>query len=141
MRQHSSRRGAGWRIGKSRVSEYSSTARLAGNPRGGAPAAAASSLRVELAASARLALPVVGLQLGLMLMGTVDAAMLGHLSAGALAARGPIGHIVSFTLLIFGIGLLSALDPLVSQAWGAGDLRAIGGHLQRGILLAALPGL
>jgi MATE family multidrug resistance protein len=117
------------------MSSYSSPAR-SGQPRDGAPAAGAPSLRAELAASARLALPVVGVQLGLMLMGTVDSAMLGHLSAGALAA-GAIGHIVSFTLLISGIGLLSALDPLVSQAWGAGDLRAIGGHLQRGILLAA----
>jgi MATE family multidrug resistance protein len=94
-------------------------------------------VRAELAASVRLALPVVAVQLGLMLMGAVDTAMLGHLSAGALAA-GAIGHIVSFSMLIFGTGSLSALDPLISQAWGAGDLRAIGGHLQRGILLAAV---
>jgi MATE family multidrug resistance protein len=120
------------------MSKQSPATRPPGDPRAaGEPADGARALRAELAASARLALPVVAVQLGLMLMGTVDAALLGHLSAGALAA-GAIGHIVSYTVLILGLGMLSALDPLVSQAWGAGDLRAIGGHLQRGVLLAAV---
>src|SRR5260370_28557313 len=89
----------------------------------------------ELRASARLALPVIAVQLGVMLMSTVDTAMLGHLSAEALASAA-IAHVVSITLLMFGPGTLSALDPLVSQAFGAGDRRAPGGHLQRGLVLA-----
>lgn len=67
-------------------------------------------------------------------MGVVDTVMLGHLSASALAA-GALGHIVSFALLIFGFGTLSALDPLISQAHGAGDTRAVGEHLERGAVL------
>ena len=55
-----------------------------------------------------------------MLMGVVDTMMLGHLSAEALAAGG-LGHIVTTTFMLFGYGLLSALDPLVAQAHGAGD--------------------
>jgi MATE family multidrug resistance protein len=89
----------------------------------------------ELQASTHLALPVIAVQLGTMLMSTVDTAMLGHLSAEALASAS-IAHIVSITLLMFGAGTLSALDPLVSQAFGAGDRRAAGGHLQRGLVLA-----
>src|ERR1700731_1401936 len=64
----------------------------------------------ELRASARLALPVVAVQLGMLLMGPVDTIMLGRLSAQALAA-GAIGNIVSFTLLMFAAGTLAALDP------------------------------
>ncbi|HLX10727.1 MAG TPA: MATE family efflux transporter [Thermoanaerobaculia bacterium] len=89
----------------------------------------------ELGASFRLALPVVGVQLGMLMMGLVDTAMLGHLSARALASAS-IAHIISFTLLIFGAGTLSALDPLISQAFGAGDRAAVGAHLRRGLALA-----
>jgi multidrug resistance protein, MATE family len=92
--------------------------------------------RTELAAAARLATPVALAQLGMMSMGVVDTIMLGHLSANALAA-GALGHMVNITLLMVGYGVLSALDPLVAQAYGAGDRRAVGNHLQRGIVMAA----
>ncbi|MBV8199419.1 MAG: hypothetical protein JOZ15_02240, partial [Acidobacteria bacterium] len=75
------------------------------------------------------------MQLGIMLMGTVDTAMLGRFSAAALASAA-IAHVVSITLLVFGAGTLSALDPLISQAFGAGDRRAVGEHLRRGLILA-----
>lgn len=93
------------------------------------------SLRTELAAVARLATPVALVQVGTMLMGVVDTMMLGHLSAQALAA-GALGHIVTVTCLMMGYGFISALDPLVAQAYGAEDARALGGHLQRGFVLA-----
>jgi MATE family, multidrug efflux pump len=94
------------------------------------------SFRTELSAAARLAAPVALVQLGMMLMGVVDTIMLGHLSAGALAA-GALGHMVTISLLMIGYGVLTALDPLVSQAFGAGDHRAVGDHLQRGLVMAA----
>jgi MATE family multidrug resistance protein len=93
------------------------------------------SMGGELRGSVRLALPVIAVQLGILLMGTVDTAMLGRVSAAALAAAA-IAHIVSITLLYFGAGVLASLDPLVSQAFGAGDREAVGGHLQRGLVLA-----
>lgn len=93
------------------------------------------AFRTELAAAARLATPVALVQLGMMLMGVVDTIMLGHLSAGALAA-GALGHMVTITLLMMGYGVLTALDPLVAQAHGAGDARAVGDHLQRGFVMA-----
>src|SRR5436305_11992782 len=75
-------------------------------------------LREELGAVARLALPVVAVQLGLMFMGVVDTMMLGRVSPQAMAAGG-LGNSVSFSLLVGAVGILMAVDPLVSQAHGA----------------------
>jgi len=94
-----------------------------------------SALRTEIAASARLAAPVAAIQLGIMLMGVIDTMMLGHLSAQALAA-GALGNAITICALMFGYGILSALDPLMSQAYGARDAAAIGDHLQRGLVMA-----
>lgn len=94
-----------------------------------------SNLKGELAATLRLATPVALVQLGMMLMGVVDTLMLGRLSATGLAA-GALGHICTAFLLMLGSGILAALDPLVAQAYGAGDREAVGAHLQRGIVLA-----
>jgi MATE family multidrug resistance protein len=105
-----------------------------------APADRRAALRRELRAAVRLSIPVAMVQLGTMLMGVVDTIMLGHLSAGALAA-GALGHVISFTLLILGSGTLTVLDPLISQAYGAGEHRAISAHFQRGLVLAAALGL
>lgn len=98
------------------------------------------NLTAELAATTRLATPVVLVQLGTMLMGVVDTLMLGRVSAAALAA-GALGHISTVFFLIFGSGVLAALDPLVAQAHGAGDRAAVGAHLQRGAVLAVALGL
>jgi MATE family multidrug resistance protein len=89
----------------------------------------------ELGAVVRLALPVVSVQLGLMLMGFVDTLMLGRVSARALASGG-LGNSISFSVLIGAIGILMALDPLISQAHGAEDREAITDHLERGLVLA-----
>lgn len=101
------------------------------------PVAPESPFRRELSAVVRLALPVAGGQIGLMLMGVVDTLMLGHYSAAALAGSS-VGHITTGVLLMFGWGVLSALDPLVAQAHGAGDRAAVAGHFVRGAVLACL---
>src|SRR5690606_30088498 len=43
-----------------------------------------------------------------------------------------------FSISIFGMGVLFALDPIVSQALGAGDELAVRRGLQRGLVLALL---
>lgn len=93
--------------------------------------------RREFAAATRLAAPVALVQLGMMLMGVVDAMMLGRVSAAALAS-GALGHIVSIALIMFGSGVLAALDPLIAQAHGAGDHRAVAAHFQRGVVMAGM---
>ncbi len=91
--------------------------------------------RAEFRALLELAFPVVLVQVGLMFMGVVDSIMVGRLSAVALAAVA-LGNLCFFTISIGGIGILLALDPVISQAVGAGDEPAIARGLQRGLLLA-----
>jgi MATE family multidrug resistance protein len=74
-------------------------------------------------------------QLGMVSLGVVDSIMVGHLSEVALAAVG-VGSTYTFGTMIFGQGILHALDPLVSQAHGAGDEDSIALAWKRGLVLA-----
>ena len=87
-----------------------------------------------------LALPVAAVQVGMMAMGVVDTVMVGHYSARDLAAVA-LGNLYFFTAAVFPMGVLMALDPVVSQAVGAGDQPAVGRALQRGGLLALVLGV
>jgi MATE family multidrug resistance protein len=91
--------------------------------------------RTDFAELLQLAIPIVIVQLGLMLMGVVDTVMVGRLSAAALAAVA-IANIYFFTVTIFGLGTLLALDPIIAQALGARDELAVERGLQRGLVLA-----
>jgi MATE family multidrug resistance protein len=93
--------------------------------------------RSDLDAMLRLAVPVVVVQVGMMLLGVVDTMVVGHLSSEALAAVA-LGHVGVIAVSSFSMGFLLALDPLVSQAVGAGDDEAIRRSMQRGLLLAAI---
>ena len=84
----------------------------------------------ELRALARLALPIVVVQVGLMFMGVVDTIMVGRVSPQALGAVA-LGNLYFFATAIFGMGVLLALDPVVSQAVGARDEPAISRALRR----------
>ncbi len=83
----------------------------------------------------RLALPVVGAQLGLVAMGVVDTMMVGRVSPPDLAAVA-LGNLFFFATGMFGVGVLLALDPVVAQAIGAEDREAAARGVQRGLLLA-----
>lgn len=82
----------------------------------------ASSLRAEILPTLQLAWPLVVAELGWMAMGVADLIMVGRLGPAAIAAVG-LGNIVFFALACVGIGLVMGLDPLVSQAFGAGRVR------------------
>jgi MATE family multidrug resistance protein len=71
----------------------------------------------------------------MMFMGVVDTVMVGHFSARDLAAVA-LGNLYFFTCVVFPMGLLLSLDPVVSQAVGAQDRPAVSRALQRGGLLA-----
>ena len=83
-----------------------------------------------------LALPIVGVNIGMVAMGTVDTLMVGRLSPEALAAVA-LGNVYFFALAMFGIGVLLGLDPVLTQALGARDHLAAARGVQRGIVLAA----
>ncbi len=84
-----------------------------------------------------LAAPVVVVQLGIVAQGLVDTAMVGRVSATELAAVA-LGNLYFFGVSVFGMGLLLALDPLVSQAFGAGDEDGIELAVQRGLAMSAV---
>lgn len=91
----------------------------------------------ELRALWQLALPLALAQAGQALMGMVDTAVLGRLSAAAQAGAG-LGNSLTFTFSFFGMGVMLALDPLVSQAIGAGQLGRARTHYWQGVWLALL---
>lgn len=95
----------------------------------------AATLRQEMRALVRLALPVVLAELGWMTMAAVDTAMVGRLDAVAIGAVG-MGSILYHTIVLFGIGLLLSMDPLVARAFGAGDMEDCHHTLHQGIFLA-----
>jgi MATE family multidrug resistance protein len=102
--------------------------------------AAQHPTRADLRAMLELALPVVGAQLGIMLMGVVDTIMVGHLSREALAATA-LGNLYFYVASVFGMGALMALDPVVAQAVGARDDDAITRAVQRGLVMATALGV
>jgi MATE family multidrug resistance protein len=88
-----------------------------------------------------LALPVALGELGWMAMGVVDVIMVGRLSAEAIGGVS-VGRALFLGIGIFGIGVLLGLDTLVSQAYGAGDVKDCHVSLVQGVymsLLLALP--
>jgi MATE family multidrug resistance protein len=68
-------------------------------------------------------------------MGALDTVMVGRVSAADLAAVA-IGNLYFFGIAVFGMGVLYALDPIVSQAVGAGDRVGIARGMQRGGVMA-----
>jgi len=80
------------------------------------------ALREELPPTLRLAGPVVAAELGWMAMGLVDTMMVGRVSATAIGAVS-VGGMLFYTVAVFAAGLMLGLDTLVSQAFGAGDIR------------------
>jgi MATE family multidrug resistance protein len=88
----------------------------------------------------RLAVPIVAMQVGMMLMSVVDTVFVGHVSARELAAAA-LGSLYTIGLFNFALGVVWAVDPLVSQALGAGDPAAAALGVQRGLVLAAIMGV
>jgi MATE family multidrug resistance protein len=79
-----------------------------------------SPFRTELRQLIRLATPLAAAQAGTQIMGLVDLAVLGRLGAREFGAAG-LGNAIFFTISMLGIGLTLGVDPMISQALGAGD--------------------
>ena len=94
-------------------------------------------MRVELKALLRLATPIAAASLGFMLLGVVDTAVVGRLGETELGAVG-LGNALFFTFALFGTGLVMGVDPLVSQALGAGDARRARVGMWQGVWVAAV---
>src|SRR5687768_189367 len=79
-----------------------------------------SAVRTEIGQLFRLAAPLAAAQAGTQLMGLVDVSVLGRLGARELAASG-LGNAVFFSISVIGMGMMFGIDPMISQAIGAGD--------------------
>ncbi len=91
----------------------------------------------ELRSLLRLALPIIVSQLGQIGMNTADTIMVGPLGATPLAAAG-LGTAIHQFFVTVSIGVIVGMAPLVSQAFGAGDVLQCRRTLVQGMWLAAL---
>ncbi|MEJ7733091.1 MAG: MATE family efflux transporter [Polyangiaceae bacterium] len=80
-----------------------------------------AGLKREARATLHLALPITFAQIALITMGLVDAALVGRVSQSELAAVS-IGNALVFAMICPAMGVTLAVEPLASQAVGAGDL-------------------
>jgi MATE family multidrug resistance protein len=94
--------------------------------------AATSSWRDEVVGLTSIAGPVIVAQVGLMLMHTVDAYVVGGLGSESLAAMS-VATTWCLGWIVFGQGAAAGLDPLLSQAVGAGSEEERGAALAGGL--------
>jgi multidrug resistance protein, MATE family len=88
----------------------------------------------------RIAVPVVMAELGWMAMGVVDTIMVGGLGPEAISAAG-VGNSMHIAFAIFGMAIMLGLDTLVSQAYGARDIRDCHRWFFDGLTLAGMMAL
>ena len=98
-----------------------------------------SAWRREVAATSRLAMPIVATQLAQVSIMTADIVMLGWLGPEALAA-GAMGWNLVFIVTIFGFGICMATAPMMAQAIGRGrgKVRDIRRSMRQGFWAAAI---
>ena len=107
----------------------------------GADAPAGAALwRAEFAETMKLAAPLAVTQLGQIAMMTTDLALLGRLGDHVVAAAA-LSHIILFAAFTLGMGLVSAVAPLASQAFGARNPRFVRRSLRIGLWAAFLAGV
>lgn len=94
----------------------------------------------EIKETVWLAWPMALTQLGQIAMQTTDLVLIGRLGDAALAAAS-LGHTAFFAVFCLGMGLVIAVSPLASQAYGARDPRALRRALRSGLQIALLLGL
>ncbi len=88
-----------------------------------------------------MALPIVLIQVSLHLAGFVDTVLIGQVGELELGATG-LGSSLFFFTSLFGMGIVLGLDPMASQAFGAGKPREARVALWQGLylgLMASLP--
>src|SRR5262245_26685035 len=95
--------------------------------------------RAELAETIKLATPMAATQLGQITMMTTDLALLGRLGDHVVAAAA-LAHTVLFAAYTLGMGLVSAVAPLASQAFGARKPRFVRRAVRVGLWASLMAG-
>ncbi|MBN2577178.1 MAG: MATE family efflux transporter [Deltaproteobacteria bacterium] len=102
-----------------------------------APQAAPPS---ELRTLVRLALPLMAAQVGMMMLGVAETVIVGRAGTIALGAVS-LGNVWTHGTILMAMGVVMGADPILSQAYGAGDARTAALTFQRGLVLSLLLGL
>jgi multidrug resistance protein, MATE family len=97
---------------------------------------AKSGWRAHAATLYALGIPLVGAQMAQMALHATDIAMVGRLGAPELAATALAANHF-FLVYMFGSGFLVAVSPIVAQAFGRGDARAVRRSTRMGLWFAA----
>ncbi len=108
-------------------------------PAAGALLAAKAIWRAEMTETVKLALPIALTQLGQIAMMTSDLALIGRLGDQAVAAAA-LAHTVLFMVFVLGMGIVAAVAPLASQAYGARAPRMVRRALRVGLWAAVILG-
>jgi len=93
--------------------------------------------RTEFHQLAKLAVPLVLAQLAQNSMSFIDALMVGWLGKSELAGIA-LGSTLFHFVMMIAIGIVFAVNPVVSQATGAGEESKCGWALRQGLLLASV---
>lgn len=101
----------------------------------GTSAPEALSFWGQLKAMLQLAMPMIIIQVAISIMQIADAKMVGVLGEAPLAASLP-ASLIYFVPISFGMGLLSGVNPFVSQHFGKGSLDQCGFYAWQGIWMA-----
>lgn len=88
----------------------------------------------------KLAMPILIAQAAQVGVGAVDTLMAGHASANDLAAVA-LGTNVFLTLYITFLGIMTALQPIIAQLYGAGETSKIGVHGRQGLWFGLFLGI
>ncbi|MFT5286151.1 MAG: MATE family multidrug resistance protein, partial [Planctomycetota bacterium] len=96
-----------------------------------------TNMRAEFGRLFALAFPVAITQIGYMLFGVVDLLIVGRLDTESLSACVLGNSWIGGTMLI-GIGIVSGMDPIISQAHGAANCQRLGRTLHRSIVISLL---
>lgn len=99
-----------------------------------------SSFSGEARATLKLAVPIVGGQLGQMLLMFVDSLMVARVGTVPLAASA-FAHALSSVIYVAAVGVLTSIGVRAAQAHGAGKPQTAGEVLRNGLWLAFVVGL
>ena len=100
----------------------------------------AFSKQAEFKQLAIIALPIIAAQLLQVGMGVIDTLMAGRIDALSIAAIA-LGASIWFFVMLFGIGIMLALTPIISQHMGANNHPLIREELRQGLWLSLATGL
>jgi len=98
------------------------------------------SFRLHLRETLQLAFPVIVGQLGIILMGVVDNAMVGRIGYYPLAASA-LANGIFFLVFVIGMGVTYAVSPLIANAVGSGKAEQAGNILKQALVVNLFIGI